>query len=654
MLSSKKQCIVSRGKEIDIARVTKSRRRRFQFDAIDLDLDGGGLNCFTLGNNFNNTKITVKVVSSQQGNTTIEEFSTRTDGMGQFKVNIPANSASPINLTVKIRMKKRNKLNCVNQCAASAICCGVVLYEEEDCLVVEKDFSQYTDDLVWRTYNGSENNLTNPNWGMRNDVLIRLTPAAFEDDVSSLAVRGDSNPSPRMVSNAICKDTGSKLNSLRITDMAWIWGQFLDHELDLTPSHSEEAANIITPTLADDPNEDFPEHTILFNRSGFVKNCLPRKYPNKLSSFIDGTNVYGYSTERAFALRRLDGSGKLATNLADNSEIIMPYNTQELENESLTGMSISSLFLAGDVRANENIFLSAMHTLFVREHNRLCDQIVNDFPQFAGQDEMIFQHVRRHVYGIMQSITYQEFLPALLGSNTPDAWTHYDSSVHPGISIEFSTAFYRLGHSMLSSNLKVGTDGNINLMDAFFKPEYIQEFGIDKLLQGAFLQRMQEIDGEIVDDVRNNLFGPPTSGHLLDLATLNIQRGRDHGLPDYNTCREAYALARKNSFAEVTSDASVQVKLASVYDTVDDIDPWIGALVEDHVPGAAVGELICEALKEQFERLQISDRFWFENDAALSEQEKESIRNTTLADVIRRNTSLSNGDVPDDVFHLPI
>lgn len=503
--------------------------------------------------------------------------------------------------------------------------------------------------LIWRSYDGSGNNLVNPNYGMVGIPLVRQSFADYGDGSSSLAVRGAKNTNPRIISNSICKQTTDIPNSLGLSDMVWGWGQFLDHEVDLTPDDSGETSNITTPSTAVDPNEEYPGRTIHFVRSRFISGTEPREQPNVLSAFIDATNVYGFTTERSYALRTLDGTGKLKTTVANNNEEIMPYNTAGLSNANPTGLPTDQLFLAGDIRANENVLLISLHTLFVREHNRLCDEIVNKEPNLAGQDELIYQHARRMICGFMQSITYNEFLPALLGNNGLSEYSGYDDTIDASIATEFSTAGYRIGHTMLSSELQIGTIKTLALRDAFFTPSYIQTNGINDVLYGATKHIMQEIDGKVVDDVRNFLFGSPTSLAMLDLASLNIQRGRDHGLPGYNAVRVSYGLASYNNFSQITSDTTVQSKLASLYDSVDEIDPWIGCLVEDHLPGAGVGELVATILKDQFGKLREGDRFYYENNVSLSDGERSEIRNTKLSDIINRNTNVT---ISEDAFHV--
>jgi len=158
-------------------------------------------------------------------------------------------------------------------------------------------------------------------------------------------------------------------------------------------------------------------------------------------------------------------------------------------------------------------------------------------------------------------VTYKEFLPLLLGDNALEAYEGYDASVNAGIANEFSTAAYRFGHTMLSPQLlQVGDDGTteaIALRSAFFNPTLATESGIDSLLKGLASQVAQEVDNLVVDDVRNFLFGPPGSGGF-DLASLNIQRGRDHGLASYNNVREALGLGAIADISEITSNEALQ------------------------------------------------------------------------------------------------
>ena len=161
--------------------------------------------------------------------------------------------------------------------------------------------------------------------------------------------------------------------------------------------------------------------------------------------------------------------------------------------------------------------------------------------------------------------------------------------------------------------------------------------GIDSILKYLASDPSSEIDSTLVGGVRNFLFGAPGAGGF-DLASLNIQRGRDHGLADYNTIRASYGLPRVTSFGQITANPALRAKLQLLYGSVNNIDAWVGGLAEDHAPGANTGPLIQRILADQFERLRDGDRFWYEING-FSTQELNDIRHTTMSDVIRRNTT---------------
>src|SRR5690606_25022548 len=147
-------------------------------------------------------------------------------------------------------------------------------------------------------------------------------------------------------------------------------------------------------------------------------------------------------------------------------------------------------------------------------------------------------------------------------------------------------------------------------LNAFFNPSEVEAHGIESILRGATVNLAQEIDTEVVNDVRNFLFGPPGAGGF-DLASLNIQRGRDHGLADYNATRVALGLDAVESFSDITSDPDVAARLEQLYGTVDNIDLWVGGLAEDHLPGSSMGETFSFIIIDQFQRLRDGDRFWY-------------------------------------------
>jgi hypothetical protein len=311
----------------------------------------------------------------------------------------------------------------------------------------------------------------------------------------------------------------------------------------------------------------------------------------------------------------------------------------------------SSLPAAGDVRAAEVPPLTAMHTLWVREHNRYADALHVANPRWT--DDQIYDAARRWVGALIQQITFQEFLPAILGPDPLPAYAGYDSNVDPSVSALFSTAAFRVGHTLqsgsiqrLDANGQSLPGGPLSIRNAFFNPNPLRDDGLDAYLRGMAAGTAQEFDLQVIDDLRNFLFGPPGAGGL-DLASINIQRGRDLGLPGYNQARVDRGLPRVTSFSQITSNAAAASALQTIYGDVEKVDVWVGGLAEDHVPGGIVGPLFAAIIRDQMRRSRDGDRFWFEN-GQFSDTDLAAIRATRLSDVIARNSGVTG--LPANVF----
>jgi peroxidase len=541
---------------------------------------------------------------------------------------------------------------------------------------------------VYRSLDGTGNNVAHPKWGSTDEQLLRKAPAAYADGISTPRGTNDPNlPSAREISNALVAHPATDTpNDRNLTAYIYVWGQFLDHDLDLTTSASPaESFNI--PVPAGDAYFD-PGNTgtqvIPVNRSVYdpatgkvitnpVTNQtqkIPREQLNQITSWIDGSMIYGSDTTRAAALRETNPDGTLGAKLKvttapPGSDVgdLPPLNTAGFANANDSHRAPNDqLFLAGDVRANENIELTSLHTLFIREHNRQVDRIAAANPGMSDED--IYQQARAIVIAEIQSITYNEWLPALLGDGALKPYRGYNANVNPDIANEFSTAAFRL-HTTINDDVDffanngrpitfdytddngntVTVDGEVALRDAFFNPTLLKYSGVDGILKYAASTKMEEMDNRLVDSLRNFLFGQPGQGGL-DLGSLNIQRGRDHGLADYNTVRAAYGLPRVTSFSQISSDPVVQQTLQQLYKNVNNIDLWVGAMAEDHVRGSSAGPLVQRIMTDQFQRLRDGDRFWFEK--SLSGSQLNQIEHTTLADIIERNTGVQG--LQDNVF----
>jgi hypothetical protein len=520
-----------------------------------------------------------------------------------------------------------------------------------------RENSMMLDNREVRTYDGSNNNTANPNWGASFIHLQRLAPSAYADGIDDLA--GPNRPSARIISNAVInQDEGTSLPNLASgTDFVWQWGQFIDHDIDLTDG-AEEAANIAVPTgdIFFDPEStglaEIPLNRALFDPDTGFTTTDPREQENEITSWIDGSMVYGSGDDRAEALRVASDSPLLKTSAGN----LLPFNEDSLTNANGFVTDPTQLFLAGDIRANEQLALATLHTLFVREHNRIAAILENDFPTNSADE--IFEATRRLVVAKIQKITFDEWLPALVGETAIPDYSGYDNTINPSIFNEFSAAAFRLGHSMINEQLlrldESGAEiaaGNIELARAFFTAPsiLIDENSLDPILRGLATQTHQRLDAKIVHDLRNFLFGAPGDGGL-DLASLNIQRGRDHGLPDYNTMRSAMGLTPVINFSDISSDQDVVAALSGTYANVNDIDLWVGGLAEDAVNGSQLGELFQSIIVKQFTNLRDGDRFWYLND--LNDEERDRVRNSTLAEIIRDNTGIGN-ELQDNVFQTP-
>lgn len=499
-----------------------------------------------------------------------------------------------------------------------------------------------------RTYDGSGNNLSNPQWGANGTTILRYASNGYTDSISEYF--NPDLPNARVVSNRVFSQSENILDPEAHSDFVWVFGQFLDHDVTLTENNRFDPMVINVPL---DDNHFIPGSTINSSRSVFIEGTgegagNPRQYENGVTSFIDGSNIYGSSEERALWLRTLNGDGKLKT----SSGGLLPWNTVSgqfndaqidpnapfMEDATHSG---GKLFVAGDVRANENPLLIAMHTLFVREHNRLCDEYAIQNPNWTG--EQIYQKARKMIGAYLQSITYNEWLPSM-GIVLPE-YGGYRSDIEPAILNVFAAAAFRMGHTLIGSSIvrmdnegELIPDGNISIASSFFNPTAINlAGGVDPYIKGMGTQIQQELDCKIINDLRNSLFGNVIQ---LDLASINIERGRERGLPSYNKLREDFGRPLLSNFYQLTGNQQEADLLQELYGNIDNLDPWVGLLAEEHLENSMFGELETEILEYQFKLLRVADRFFFENDPGLSNSEKKEIRQTTLHDIIMRNTDV--------------
>src|SRR3989442_2152393 len=451
--------------------------------------------------------------------------------------------------------------------------------------------------FAFRTLDGSGNNLRHPEWGRANTLYLRVAPTNYADGTSSMA----SGPSIRYVSNRVFNDIGQNIFSKDgVTQWGWVWGQFIDHDFGLRDERPAESAPIGFDQA--DPLEGFTNDlgAIGFARTPAAPGTglsTPRQQVNTLSSYIDASNVYGVDRNRLEWLRVGPVDGDMSNNgarLMLTDDGFLPRVGARGDPSTAPAMDLmgplagtpNSAVVAGDVRANENIALTSLHTLFAREHNR----IVASLPSSLSAEER-FQIARRVVGAEIEYITYTQFLPAL--GVRLDPYHGSDPARNHGLSNQFAVVGYpahTMIHGEFATTVPAGTytdaqlaafaaqqvavepDGDqvtleIPLAAAFGNPDLLQNLGLGPVFQ-SLSQRQYENDEQIDNALRSVLFQIPKPGiadpsvcgvplvnpdcfsGVSDLGAIDIARGRDHGLPTYNDLRRAYRPPPKNALLD--------------------------------------------------------------------------------------------------------
>jgi len=380
---------------------------------------------------------------------------------------------------------------------------------------------------------------------------------------------------------------------------------------------------------------------------------------NIITAFIDGSHVYGSDVVRETALRRLvDGE------LVGNSVYpgFLPFS-EDVDVPGITGD-----FKAGDNRVNEMPGLAVMHQVFHREHNRIAQGIKVIMPTWG--DERIYQEARRLVGALIQVVTYQEFLPIVLGDATMtefelkiDSPSAYSADVDPSIENQFATASYRFGHTLVSGQVYLIDDGielgSYLVRDNYFNSTEILQSdgaGYKWILGGLTLKESQEFDSHFTEDLTNHLLRNPINLYGSDLAARNIQRGRDHGTPSYNEWRKYCGLQELSDWASRPVEIGQQqwTSLAGVYAQPQDIDLYTGSLIETPISQTVTGPTLNCLLAPQFAKLKFGDRFFAThlNEAgSFTPEEMTELRNRSLGDILCQNSVIT--EIQENPF-LPV
>lgn len=473
--------------------------------------------------------------------------------------------------------------------------------------------------------------------------LVRLMDASYGDNVGSMAPGAD----PIDIARIVFDQDGAMPNPAGWSAMLVSWGQFLDHDLSLTRDASGEM--VAVPGLVGP-----------FQRSvyeGGEGPGDPRMPVNEITPQLDASMIYGSTAARTDLVRSHEGGRLRVSDEPGSDHGLLPLAGP---GEEMAGAHAGAgpLFLAGDVRANENIGLTTLHTLLMREHNYWADRLSDEHPGWS--DEQLFQAARSIVETEIQTITYRDWLPKLLAGNEGlapvaaalGASTGYDPSVNGQVSVEFSTAAFRVGHTMVASEVPLmdmagsaDPDRALSVMEAFFNAAPLLDGNMNDILRSQTGTAAQAIDTKVIDDLNFFLVnGDGVSG--FSLAALNILRGRDHGLSSYLETRAALlgdvdpASVAADDFSVITSDVVLQADLAQVYDSVHDVGLWVGGLAEDRAEGAQLGPVFAWIVADQFMRTRLADESFGQLADMLGEGLASEVAETGLRDIILRNSGV--------------
>ncbi|KAK8405843.1 hypothetical protein O3P69_001963 [Scylla paramamosain] len=512
-------------------------------------------------------------------------------------------------------------------------------------------------------------------------ALTWFLPPDYSDGISHprVALDGSELPNPRLVSTHIHKDDG--FHDHAATVMLVAWGQFMDHDFTLTAMPLDprtrnelETCCHLHPGHKNPYCMEFgiPKNDAFYRLFGFdcidfirgfpgvPQNCAlgPRNQFNILTGVIDGNTVYGGNDNEARNLRAGVG-GLLRTHDAFHGlsmKHLLPLKTDVPDEGCIREHDDQRCFLAGEIRVNEQLVLAVIHTLMMREHNRLAEVLAHLNPHW--DDERLYQEARRIVVAEIQHITFNEFLPQLLGKEVMDHyglllsdgyWKGYDPKVNPGISASFSAAAFRFGHSLLPSSVERWSPSHKyiaskRLHDLIRQPYDMFRPGVmDEYIMGMANQPCQTMDDGITQEVTNHLFEEAHERFGLDLVAFNMQRGRDFGLPGYGAYRKFCGLDPHISFHDLAHHMTNYTALmySEIYKSVDDMDLWSAGVSERPLPGSMLGPVFSCIIATQMQRIRRGDRYWYElpdQPSSFTPKQLASIKQASLARIICDNS----------------
>ena len=334
-------------------------------------------------------------------------------------------------------------------------------------------------------------------------------------------------------------------------------------------------------------------------------------------------------------------------------------------------------FLAGDRRVNENTALAAMHTVWVRLHNfyaQFIRKIFDLLPQLFKsaslskdeKDEVIFQESRKIVIALVQHIYYNEWLPKL--NIKLSQYQGYKPHVEAEVSNGFITAAFRMGHTLVPNFFsQLNPDFTkarrpLSVRESFFNNIPIFENGIEETVRGLFgdQEEAENFDTTFSGSIAKTLFIPPSESGFQNLLALNIQRGRDHGLPSYSEYRKVCGIpdaspSSYNPFSiysnEIKNVRALE-RLRNTYGSPDNhVDLFVAGMAESVGSSEFLGPTFKCIFRKTLEKLRDGDRFFFQNKFQFAMEQQEEIKKMTLAKVMCL-TLQDSGNIQEKLFDV--
>ena len=434
--------------------------------------------------------------------------------------------------------------------------------------------------------------------------LLLQTTIAQEYFITKYEGSFNNLPSPRVISNTLGQQTKTG-NPEGISSLFVYLGQFIDHDISLTPSNKSNPDHIHI--------HDKNDPMFKWNKDGSIEFFKSeQKLKNLNTNLLDLSQVYGDTQEK---LQTLMGEGGML----------------KMGEDGLIHRDNKGNFICGDIRCNENTILIGFHNLFVFEHNRLVKKIKQRKPHLT--DERVFKRARQRNVWQYQKIIFEEWLPLLLGKNRiPKKFVPLISDNY------FSTVTFRYGHSMIPEHILFEEEKE-NLFDHFFQPIRVSNKSIlTKYMEGVQKVEQEEFDLQMVESLRNHLF--QSMDYRLDLLAINIKRGRDHNLGSYLKYSETYC-HKPNSFVcfyKITRNTKLARKLKKLYHSADRIDNFVGILSEPRWKKSLLGRTTTLSILRHFQALASNDPNFY----------NEEFQGKSLKQLFKKHYNM----IGNDVYHV--